>query len=68
MNHILPQAEELLLTLKQILPSIYQQETLESNSVYFSLEKVMLFLIIVRQNQKVLSADFSIIIIGQLVP
>jgi len=30
MNHILPQAEELLSTLKQIMPSIYQQETLES--------------------------------------
>jgi hypothetical protein len=30
MNHILPQAEELLLTLKQLMPSIYQQETLES--------------------------------------
>jgi Transposase DDE domain len=30
MNHILPQAEELLSTLKQLMPSIYQQETLES--------------------------------------
>ncbi len=30
MNHILPQAEELLSTLKQIMPTIYQQETLES--------------------------------------
>jgi hypothetical protein len=30
MNHILPQAEELLSTLKQQMPSIYQQETLES--------------------------------------
>lgn len=30
MNKILPQAEELLSTLKQLMPSIYQQETLES--------------------------------------
>ena len=30
MNHILTQAEELLSTLKQLMPSIYQQETLES--------------------------------------
>ena len=30
MNHILPQAEELLSTLKKIMPTIYQQETLES--------------------------------------
>ena len=30
MNHILPQAQELLSTLKQIMPTIYQQETLES--------------------------------------
>jgi Transposase DDE domain len=30
MNHILPQAEELLLILKQLMPSIYQRETLES--------------------------------------
>ncbi len=30
MNHILPQAEELLLTLKQLMPTIYQQETLLS--------------------------------------
>ncbi len=30
MNQILPQAEELLLTLKQLMPTIYQQETLES--------------------------------------
>lgn len=30
MNHILPQAKELLSTLKQLMPSIYQQETLES--------------------------------------
>ena len=30
MNHILPQAQELLSTLKQLMPSIYQQETLES--------------------------------------
>ena len=30
MDYILPQAEELLLTLKQLMPTIYQQETLES--------------------------------------
>ncbi len=30
MNHILPQAQELLSTLKQLMPTIYQQETLES--------------------------------------
>ena len=30
MNQILPQAEELLSTLKQLMPTIYQQETLES--------------------------------------
>ena len=30
MDHILPQAEELLSTLKQLMPTIYQQETLES--------------------------------------
>ena len=30
MNYILPQAKELLLTLKQLMPTIYQQETLES--------------------------------------
>ena len=30
MNQILPQAEELLLALKQLMPTIYQQETLES--------------------------------------
>lgn len=30
MDYILPQAKELLLTLKQLMPTIYQQETLES--------------------------------------
>ncbi len=30
MNQILPQAEELLSTLKQLMPTLYQQETLES--------------------------------------
>ena len=30
MNSILPQAEELLSMLKQLMPTIYQQETLES--------------------------------------
>ena len=30
MNHILHQAQELLSTLKQLMPTIYQQETLES--------------------------------------
>jgi len=30
MNHILPQVEELISTLKQLMPSLYQQETLES--------------------------------------
>ena len=30
MNQILPQAEELLSTLKQLMPTMYQQETLES--------------------------------------
>ena len=30
MNQILPQAEELLSTLKELMPTIYQQETLES--------------------------------------
>ena len=30
MNNILPQVEELISTLKQLMPTIYQQETLES--------------------------------------
>ncbi|NEP09377.1 MAG: hypothetical protein F6K14_03895 [Symploca sp. SIO2C1] len=30
MNHILPQVEELISTLKQLMPTFYQQETLES--------------------------------------
>jgi len=30
MREILPQVEELMLSLKQLMPSIYQQETLES--------------------------------------
>ena len=30
MNQILPQAEELLSTLKQLMPTMYQEETLES--------------------------------------
>lgn len=30
MTPILPQVEELMLSLKQLMPSIYQQETLES--------------------------------------
>lgn len=30
MTSILPQVEELIATLKQIMPTIYQQETLES--------------------------------------
>ncbi len=30
MNHILPEVEELISTLKQLMPTLYQQETLES--------------------------------------
>ncbi len=54
MNQILPQAEELLSTLKELMPTIYQQETLESiESLYFFKGKDILFLIIVLLNLKV---------------
>ena len=54
MNHILPQAEELLSNLKQLMPSIYQQETLESiESLSFFKGKDIPFLTIVLLNLKV---------------
>ena len=53
MSNILPQVEELISTLKQLMPTIYQQETLESIFGLLKDAENLKYLIIVKPNLKV---------------
>ena len=67
MTFILPQAEEFIATFKKAMPTIYRTaKLLNLFLVYFCLEKVMVFLIIVSPYLRVPLVGSSIIIIGLL--